>query len=233
MSNPDRDDSRGVRVSRIGPLGFVTMIVVTVVALAMGSLYIRRLYQRHLTEMEMEIRTAMVGYAGTPIGTGPGARVPLEVHAFTRKYEWHFQYPGPDGEAGATSPELVTKENPIGLDSSDPHAQDDVVTNELVLPCDETVRMLPHSADVIHTLGNLHGAFALDCTPGIHEGAILQTPAAPTSGALRCTTLCGAGHKDHHAPFRFVSSSDYEDWLKAKQTASRAVANPPAAPGSR
>ena len=222
MSHQARDDSRGTRSPSIGLLGCVTIAAVVLVSLAMGALYMRKLYRRHVQEAEL----IMAGYSGPLPGSGAGMGAAFDVQVFARKYDWHFHYAGPDGVFGATSPKLVSKENPIGLDPGDTHAKDDFVPRELVLPCGPDIRLLSHSADVIHTLGQLQGTFELDCIPGVPGHALLHTPSTPVSGTLRCTTLCGANHKDHQAPFRFVSDADYEGWFNAKVTAVGNAASP-------
>jgi heme/copper-type cytochrome/quinol oxidase subunit 2 len=107
------------------------------------------------------------------------------------------------------------------------------VTGELVLPCGVDVLVKAYSADVIHTLGNLHGTFQLDAIPDVNSDALLATPASPTSGTLRCTTLCGSHHKDHHAPFRFVSDLNYESWLNTQMKAASAIPQPTPVPSAK
>lgn len=209
MSNQDKDDSRG---ARIGPLGIVAIVVTVLVTISLGVLYYLRFMERFLAEYSAVAHTVHSAF---------------EVQAHARKFDWHFQYAGPDGLFGVTAPTHVRKDNPIGLDPSDPHAYDDIVTTELVLPCDVAILIRSNSADVIHTLGKLQGSFALDCIPGVPSEALLQTATSPVSGTLRCTTLCGAGHASHHAPFRFVSETDHESWYEAKVIATQASKSPP------
>ena len=150
----------------------------------------------------------------------------MQVTAVARKFEWHFHYPGADGEYGRTSLREISVTNPVGLDFKDASAQDDLITRELVLPCETEVLVATGSVDVIHALGNLHGDFALDATPGVNNEAVLYTPSSPTSGTLRCVQLCGAGFKDHHAPYKFVTSEEFEKWLKEQPTAAETAAKP-------
>src|SRR5262249_16323416 len=48
------------------------------------------------------------------------------VHVIAEQFAWNVQYPGPDGKFGRTKPELVSADNPIGLDKTDPDAKDDI-----------------------------------------------------------------------------------------------------------
>jgi cytochrome c oxidase subunit 2 len=141
----------------------------------------------------------------------------LQVHCFAKKYSWHFHYTGADGKLGKTDNSLITTHNLIGLDRSDPHSKDDLVTSELVLPCDTTTELITSSADVIHAIGQFHGDMELDATPGIAERITFKTPATPFAGRLRCVQLCGPGFKDHHAPYRYVNLNEFQRWLSQQQ----------------
>src|SRR5437762_3307108 len=62
------------------------------------------------------------------------------VRVVAHQFAWEIQYPGPDGKFGRTDPKLVTAENNIGIDRTDPNAKDDIVTtNQLMLPVDRPV----------------------------------------------------------------------------------------------
>src|SRR5437868_13116784 len=56
----------------------------------------------------------------------------LQIEVTGVQFAWYFRYPGPDATFGITRPQLVApaEGNPLGLDSSDPHSADDVVTSE-------------------------------------------------------------------------------------------------------
>src|SRR5712692_10085957 len=59
------------------------------------------------------------------------------VRVVAHQFAWEIHYPGPDGKFGRTDPKLVTAENNLGIDRTDPNAKDDIVTtNQLMLPVD-------------------------------------------------------------------------------------------------
>jgi cytochrome c oxidase subunit 2 len=199
----------------------VAIVAVVICVLGLGGIYLRRLYMEYVQQREEFI----AAYSGTSTAS-------FTVTAVARKFEWHFHYPGVDGVYGQVSQKDMSTTNPVGLDHTDPQAQDDVITRELVLPCGSGVQIFTRSADVIHALGKLHGSFELDATPGVHNESLLQTPTTPASGTLRCVQLCGAGHKDHHAPYQFVTLPDFEKWLSEQPTVAQTTAKPaPEAPG--
>ena len=45
--------------------------------------------------------------------------VTVRVEVVGRQFFWVVHYPGPDGQFGRTSPELINTESPLGLDRSD------------------------------------------------------------------------------------------------------------------
>lgn len=147
----------------------------------------------------------------------------LHVRCFAKKYSWHFHYAGKDGKFGDTDNSLISAGNPIGLNLHDPRSKDDIVSFELVLPCETQVELITGSADVIHALGHFHGEMEIDAVPEIEERGTFLTPAEPVSGTLNCVQLCGPGFKDHHAPYRYVETTTFEKWLSAQPTLSEEI----------
>ena len=75
----------------------------------------------------------------------------IVVHAVGQQFNWNFHLPGPDGQFGKRDIGLLTNSNPVGLDSTDPAAKDDIVTiGELHVPVDRPVIIELSSKDVIH-----------------------------------------------------------------------------------
>ena len=74
------------------------------------------------------------------------------VRVVAEQFAWNAHYPGADGIFGKTNIKLVTAENPIGLDRSDPTGKDDITTiNQLNLPVNKPVIVHLTSKDVIHS----------------------------------------------------------------------------------
>ncbi len=136
----------------------------------------------------------------------------LQVQVMAKQFSWHFHYPGSDGKFGSTDIERISSSNPLGLDFSDPASADDFHTRELVLPCNRGVELLITSADVIHCLSILDADLQQDAIPGRYLSSYLKTSTSPRSGRLRCVQLCGEGHDNHHAPYRFILESAFSAW---------------------
>jgi cytochrome c oxidase subunit 2 len=147
----------------------------------------------------------------------------LQVEVTGVQFAWYFRYPGPDATFGTTHPQLVApgEGNPLGLDpsdSSDPHATDDFITSELVLPSGREVDLRLNAQDVIHGFSIPEMRLKQNAVPGqtIH---LHFTPTTPGTYAILCTQLCGLGHYRMNATLRVLPPDQFTTWLAAKQRA--------------
>jgi len=146
------------------------------------------------------------------IGASPGA-IPIEVTA--QQFAWNFRYAGADGKFGRTKPELVSAStgNPVGLDSTDPAAKDDVVSPVAAVPVGREIELILRSQDVTHAFFVRELRLKQDAVPGM-EIHIHFTADVPGDYELVCAELCGLGHYRMHSMLTVMSESDYEKWLK-------------------
>jgi cytochrome c oxidase subunit 2 len=144
-------------------------------------------------------------------GASPTA---LQVEVTAMQFAWYFRYPGPDATFGTTKPQLVApgEGNPVGIDPTDPHSQDDFVTSELVLPANREVDLTLHAQDVIHGLFIPEMRLKQTVIPGqtIH---LHFTPTTPGTYAILCTQLCGLGHYRMNANLRVLPTDQFVQWL--------------------
>ncbi len=97
----------------------------------------------------------------------PTAAGATEVRVVAEQYVWNVQYPGPDGIFGKTDPSLMSADNPLGLDTSDPASRDDITTiNQLNLPVGVPVIVHLTSKDVIHSFSIPYFRVKQDAIPG-------------------------------------------------------------------
>ena len=145
--------------------------------------------------------------------TGPDLTA-MQVEVTGVQFAWYFRYPGPDAVFGITKPTLVApgEGNPLGLDSTDPHAADDIVSSELVLPVDHQVDLRLRAQDVIHGFSVPEMRLKQNAVPGeiIH---IHFTPTTPGSYAILCTQVCGLGHYRMSATLRVLTPEEFAAWL--------------------
>lgn len=141
------------------------------------------------------------------------------VKVIGEQFAWNVQYPGPDGKFGRTKPELVSADNPIGLDRTDPDAKDDITTiNQLNLPVDKPVLVHLSSKDVIHSFGLYEMRVKQDAIPGLSI-PVWFIPNRVGQYEITCSQLCGLGHFRMRGFVTIQSDAEYRAWLadQAKQ----------------
>lgn len=151
----------------------------------------------------------------------------LQIRVVAEQFAWNVQYPGPDGVFGRRDIGLVDSSNPLGLDRSDPFAQDDVTTiNQLHLPVDRPVTILLSSKDVIHSFSLPTMRVKQDTIPGmeipVHFMPVVSTPeeaslpgcaANSSCWEIACAQLCGLGHYRMRGFFQVHSAEGFDAWM--------------------
>jgi cytochrome c oxidase subunit 2 len=142
----------------------------------------------------------------------------VKVEVTGVQFEWYFRYPGPDGLYGRTEASLVSAPagNPLGLDPTDPHSHDDIVSPILVLPVNRPVEITLRSMDVIHGFFIPGMRLKQDAIPGM-TGHLQFTPIATGEYPILCSQVCGLGHARMQSRLRVLSASDYNRWLTARE----------------
>lgn len=172
----------------------------------------------------------LVGFAlpiwGAAKGEPPAEADATVVRLVAEQFAWNIHYPGPDGIFGRTSAELVNAQtNPLGLDSSDPNAADDILTiNQLHLPVDKPAIIYLSSKDVLHSFGLPEMRVKQDVIPGLNIPAwfvpVLTTaeyrsikgdPAI--NYEIACAQLCGLGHYRMRGFMTIETQAEFEAWL--------------------
>jgi cytochrome c oxidase subunit 2 len=141
------------------------------------------------------------------------------VRVVAEQFAWNIHYPGPDGKFGRTDNNLVSADNPLGLDRKDPDAKDDIVTpNQLHLPVDRPVLVRLSSKDVIHSFGLYEMRVKQDAIPGM-QIPVWFTPTRVGEYEIACSQLCGLGHYRMRGFVTIQSQADFQAWLvdQAKQ----------------
>lgn len=140
----------------------------------------------------------------------PGAEI-IEVHA--HQFAWNFRYPGADGKFGKTDLKRISDAggNPLGLDETDPAAQDDIVVSTLRVPLGRDVVLTLKSRDVIHDFFVRELRIKQDAVPGMN---IPYRFRAEKTGAfeIACAELCGLGHSQMRAVMIVMPAAEYEQW---------------------
>lgn len=154
---------------------------------------------------------------------------PFEVRVIGQQFVWNVHYPGPDGVFGRTEIELVDDvENPVGLDRTDPDAEDDVVSvGVLRLPVDRQALIHVGSKDVIHSFSLVEFRVKQDAIPGmrvpVHFTPTLTTEEFRTevgdkfrSFEIVCAQLCGLGHFRMKGTVIVEQEEQILEWIRSR-----------------
>ena len=143
-----------------------------------------------------------------------------QVHVIAQQFVWNIHYPGPDGAFGRRTVELLDSEtNPIGLDSEDPAAADDIwVVNDLRVPVDKPVLVTLTSLDVIHSFFLPNMRIKQDVIPGM-EIPVWFHPVRESGDEkwqIACAQLCGVGHYRMAGRFSVVKEGEFKAWYEER-----------------
>lgn len=157
----------------------------------------------------------------------PDEREAVVIRVVAEQFAWNIHYPGADGVFGRTDVKLIdTQANPLGLDLTDPHARDDIVTlNQLHVPVGQPVILRLSSKDVIHSFTLTELRVKQDAIPGL-EIPLWFTPTV-TSEQMRewkgkpdfnyeiaCAQLCGIGHYRMRGFLTVHTPQGFQSWLE-------------------
>ncbi|MGJ5641776.1 cytochrome c oxidase subunit II [Formosa sp. S-31] len=94
---------------------------------------------------------------------------PIVVELYAQQFNWKARYAGADNTLGNANVRLIDidKANILGVDESDPNAQDDIITSELHLPVGKPVLFKMRSQDVLHSAYMPHFRAQMNCVPGM------------------------------------------------------------------
>ena len=157
----------------------------------------------------------------------PPSKDAILVHAIGQQFNWNFHLPGPDGQFGTRNPDLVTNNNPLGLDPNDPAGKDDIVTlGELHVPVNRPVIVELSSKDVIHNFALVSMRIAQDAIPGSLIPMWFK-PIKTGTYEIICGQLCGLGHYGMKGTLVVDEPADYQAWLKERADLAATNAAPP------
>jgi cytochrome c oxidase subunit 2 len=151
---------------------------------------------------------------------------PLEIRVVAEQFAWNIHYPGADGVFGRTSVSHVTPSNPLGIDLTDPNAQDDVATlNQMHLELNRPVIVRLSSKDVIHSFALPYMRVKQDATPGM-EVPVHFTPVRASgteTWEIACAQLCGLGHYRMKGQYHVHPKADFDKWMASQTTVATSI----------
>ena len=148
-----------------------------------------------------------------------------EVEILGRQWNWSYRFPGADGRLGKADIEMVSSDNPFGLDPDDPDGQDDILASDpiLHLPIDQPVKMLLRSTDVLHNFTVPQFRVKMDLVPGMVTYQWL-TPTRTGTFDILCEELCGIAHYTMRGKVTVDEQADFDQWLASQPTLAESLA---------
>ncbi len=174
--------------------------------------------------------------------TSPAPANATVVEVVGKQFNWLIRYPGADNELGKRDFRKISDANNVlGLDWSDPHNQDDIISQngELHVVVNKPVKLLICSRDVIHDVGLPHFRLKMDAVPGITT-TLWFVPTITTAEMkkitnnpdfvyeIACDQLCGKGHYSMRGTVIVQTQAEYDAWMLMQQAYS--IGNNPATP---
>jgi cytochrome c oxidase subunit 2 len=186
----------------------------------------------------------LIGFAiplwATRVEAMPPESEALVVQVTGEQFAWNIHYPGPDRVFGRTDVKLLDlQSNPLGLDRSDPAAEDDVTTvNQLYLPVNRPVIVRLRTKEVIHSFGVPEFRVKQDAIPGLTI-PIWFVPTVTTAEMrtrtgnpefqyeIACAQLCGLGHARMRGFVTVQTAEEFQKWLENAVAEAKAAASDP------
>jgi cytochrome c oxidase subunit II len=138
----------------------------------------------------------------------------LRIRCIGEQFAWNFHYTGPDGVFGRQDVRLISAENPLGLDNTDPAGADDIVTKgDLHLEQFRPTVIEITSKDVIHSLSLHTMRMCQDAIPGSVIPMWFR-PIKTGEFEVVCAQLCGSNHSAMKANMVTETKADFEAWQK-------------------
>jgi cytochrome c oxidase subunit 2 len=149
----------------------------------------------------------------TRVAAFPSESEAVVVRVTGEQFAWNIHYPGADRQFGRRDIKLITPDNLIGLDRTDPSAKDDIVEiNQLNLPVNRPALIHLSSKDVIHSFGLVEMRVKQDAVPGL-DIPVWFIPDRIGEYEISCSQLCGLGHFRMKGFLSVKSEADYQTWL--------------------
>ena len=177
---------------------------------------------------------------------------PIVIEVYSQQFRWDARYAGEDNQLGLGNVNFIKGINTMGVDMSDPSAQDDKQVTELYLPKGKKILFKFRSQDVLHSAYMPHFRAQMNCVPGMvtqfaftpkYTTAEMRQNSevvAKTEGInkirrakgedlyefdyiLLCNKICGASHYNMQMKITVVEEEEYNKWLSEQKTLAQVI----------
>ena len=91
----------------------------------------------------------------------------IVIELYAQQFKWEARYSGADDVLGKSNVRYIEGVNNLGVDLSDPNAQDDFTSTELHIPKGKRIIFKLRSQDVLHSAYMPHFRAQMNCVPGM------------------------------------------------------------------
>ena len=91
----------------------------------------------------------------------------MVVEVYGKQFQWEARYAGKDNVLGKANVRYIKGVNTMGVDMSDPNAQDDIPVSELHLPKGKKILFKFRSQDILHSAYFPHFRAQMNVVPGM------------------------------------------------------------------
>jgi cytochrome c oxidase subunit 2 len=91
----------------------------------------------------------------------------IVIELYAQQFKWDARYSGEDKVLGKANVRYIEGVNSLGVDLSDPNAQDDFTSTELHIPKGKRIIFKMRSQDVLHSAYMPHFRAQMNCVPGM------------------------------------------------------------------
>ncbi len=169
----------------------------------------------------------------------------IHVQVYGYQFNWMTRYSGADNKLGRSYFRLISNDNPLGLDFSDPATKDDIITRgpEMHLPKGKAINFHFNSRDVIHSAYFPHLRTQMNCVPGMTTKFYVE-PTITTAEmrkitkndkfdyVLLCNKICGVAHYSMKMTLVIDEPAAFDSWLRGEKPAMEGVKMPTAEVGT-
>jgi cytochrome c oxidase subunit 2 len=143
----------------------------------------------------------------------------MEIEAVGQQWHWTYRLPGEDGQFGNVKAELITNDNPFGMDPEDPLGRDDILVHsgEVHVPINVPVKVNLRSKDVLHDFAVAEFRVKMDLVPGM-ETYLWFTPTVAGTYEVLCEELCGLAHHTMRGSVVVEDQASFDAWTASQPT---------------
>ena len=176
------------------------------------------------------------------------------IEVYSQQFRWDARYAGEDNTLGLGNVNYIdiNNLNTMGVDMSDPNAQDDKQVTELVLPKGRKIHFKFRSQDVLHSAYMPHFRAQMNCVPGMvtefgftpkftTEEMRLNPEVMDKTNAINkirkakgedpyefdylllCNKICGQAHFNMQMKITVLEQDEYDKWIAARPTLAEVI----------